>query len=96
MPLQGELNFQLNGTSDGHAGWLALRQLSVEKAAEKLNLPLGHQTEVWLRHGIRLRGKLRLVNEVLFVEEDQLRKLPLILDGITFTHDEIESCLRVD
>lgn len=96
MQRQGELDFQTNGTSDGHARWLAIRQISGEAAASKLSLPLGHQVEVWLRGGIRLRGKLRLVTEVLFVEEDQLRKLPLVLDGMTFTHDEIESCVRID
>jgi len=96
MQLQGELSFQSNGSHDGHAQWLAVRQMSVEAAAQKLHLPLGHQAEVWLRGGVRLRGKLRLVNEVLFIEENQIRKLPLIVDGITFIHDEIESCVRID
>ena len=43
-------------------------QTLVEGAAN-----LGHQVEVWLYGGIRLRGKLRLQEELLFVEEERAR-----------------------
>jgi hypothetical protein len=92
--LQGELCFAANGPEEGL--WVALRQLAVEEAALKLNLPLGHPSEVWLRGGIRLRGTLRLANEVLFIEESRLLDLALVLDGVTFTYSEMESCLRLD
>jgi hypothetical protein len=75
---------------------VAARQMAIEAAAQKLNLPLGHSVEVWLRGGIRLRGKLRLRTEVLFIEEDRLRGLALELDGVTFTYAEIESCVRLE
>jgi hypothetical protein len=70
--------------------------MAVEAAAQKLNLPLGHPTEIWLRGGIRLRGVLRLANDVLFIEEQRVLNLPLVLEGITFTYSEIESCVRLD
>jgi hypothetical protein len=94
--LQGELDFQASGAVDGHAKWVALRRMSAEAAARQLNLPVGHRVEVWLRGGIRLRGTLRLVSEVLFVEEERVRQLALVLDGVTFTYAEIESCVRLD
>jgi hypothetical protein len=70
--------------------------MATEAAAEKLNLPLGHPSEVWLCGGIRLRGTLRLVKDILFIEEDRLRSLPLEIAGVTFTFAEIESCVRLD
>ena len=94
--LQGELSFADNGANEGYTKWVAVRQLAVEAAAQKLNLPLGHPTEIWLRGGIRLRGILRLANEVLFIEEKRILDLALVLDGVTFTYSEIESCVRLD
>ena len=94
--LQGKLGFADHGQGDGYVKWVALRQMAVETAAQKLHLPLGHPSEVWLRGGIRLRGTLRLSREVLFIEETRLRDLSLMLDGVTFTYSEIESCLRLD
>ena len=96
MPLQGQLSFHSGSGKDGYARWVAVRQLAVSAAAEKLNLPVGHPSEVWLRGGIRLRGTLRLVKDVLFIEEDRIRSLPLELDGVTFTFAEMESCVRLD
>jgi hypothetical protein len=96
MQLQGELGFAGDGPKDGYTKWVAVRQLAVETAAQKLHLPLGHPSEVWLRRGIRLRGTLRLAQEVLFIEEKRMLDLALMLDGVTFTYSEIESCLRLD
>jgi hypothetical protein len=70
--------------------------MAAEEAAQKLNLPVGRNAEVWLRGGIRLRGKLRLLNDLLFVEEHQFKNLPLTLDGVPFTYAEIESCVALD
>jgi hypothetical protein len=94
--LQGELSFAANGPDEGYTKWVALRQLAAEAAAQKLNLPLGHLSEIWLRGGIRLRGTLRLAHEVLFIEETRILDLALVLDGVTFTYSEMESCLRLD
>ena len=96
MPFQKVFEFEAGGQADGYAKWVVVRQMAAEEAARRLNLPLGHDVEVWLRGGIRLRGKLRLVNEMLFVEEERMHSLPLILDGVEFTYAEMESCLRLD
>ena len=90
------MDFHAGGAADGHAKWVALRKMGAEAAARQLNLPVGHRAEVWLRGGIRLRGTLRLVNEVLFIEEERIRQLALALDGVTFTYAEMESCVRLD
>ena len=96
MQLQGELGFGSNGPENGYTKWIATRQLAVEAAAQKLNLPVGHRAEIWLRGAIRLRGTLRVANDVLFIEEDRVLELSLVLDGVTFTYSEIESCVRID
>ena len=94
--LQGELDFAANEPAKGYTNWVAVRQLALEAAAQRLHLPIGHPAEIWLRGGIRLRGKLCLAKEVLFIEEERLRDLALILDGVSFTYAEIESCRRLD
>jgi hypothetical protein len=96
MQLQSEFNFLAGGTDAGYAQWVVVRQLASDEAARKLNLPVGREAEVWLRGGIRLRGKLRLLNELLFVEESQVRNLSLTVDGVPFTYAEIESCVTLD
>ena len=96
MQLQSEFTFPSGGTQAGYAQWVVVRQMASDEAAQKLNLPVGRETEVWLRGGIRLRGKLRLLNDLLFVEESQVRNLALTLDGVPFTSAEIESCVALD
>jgi hypothetical protein len=94
---QRELNFGTRGASEeGYNGWLAIRQLAVEEVAKRMNLPLGHEVEVWLTGGIRLRGRLRLQEGLLFIEEDRVRHLGLIIENIAFTYREMESCVRTD
>ena len=95
-PLQKEFNFQAGGAETGYSQWVVVRKMAADEAARKLNLPVGHETEVWLRGGIRLRGKLRLRDDFLFVEEAQLRNLALVLAGVPFVYAEIESCVRLD
>jgi hypothetical protein len=72
------------------------RRTAVEVVARKLNLPLGHQVEIWLIGGVRLRGWLRLKEEALFLEEDKIRHLELTVDHVPFTYREMESCVRLD
>lgn len=96
MSLQGELGSTGDGTEDGYVKWIALRQMTVEAAAQKLNLPIGNRAEVWLKGGIRLRGKLRLANDLLFIDEERLANLGLTLDGVGFIYAEIDSCVRLD
>jgi hypothetical protein len=61
-----------------------------------MGVPLGHEVEVWLTGGIRLRGRLRLQEELLFIEEDSVRHLGLMVDHVAFTYREMESCVRLD
>ena len=96
MSKQGEFTFGTGGTEQGYVQWLAGRTLATEELARRMNLPLGHQVEVWLYGGIRLRGKLRLQEEVLVMEEERVRHLPLLVDHVPFTYRDMESCVRVD
>jgi len=52
--------------------------------------------EVWLYGGIRLRGPLRLQEEMIFIDEERVRHLELVVEHVRFTYREMESCLRLD
>ncbi len=93
--MQGELNFEAEGQNQGYTQWLTSRQVATEELARRMNLPIGHQVEVWLTSAVRLRGKLRL-EEVLLMEEQRVRHLPLRIDRVTFSYREMESCVRLD
>lgn len=93
---QSEFSFDSTSSADGYQHWVTVRQTTAEELGRRLGLPIGHRVEIWLRDGVRLRGKLRLQNEFLLIEEKQLQDLVLSADGISFTYPEIESCIRVD
>jgi len=93
---QSEFNFDADGTEQGYDKWLAGRRMAAAELARRINLPLGHLVEVWLYGGIRLRGELRLQEEMLFIEEDRVRHLELAVDHVKFTYREMESCVRLD
>ena len=93
---QGEFNFGATGTDQGYTQWLTGRRMAAQELARRINLPLGHQVEVWLHGGIRLRGKLRLREEMLFIEEARVRHLELTVDRADFTYRDMESCVRLD
>jgi hypothetical protein len=98
MSTQGEFSFDGEGeaASEGYTRWVAGRKMAAEELARRLNLPLQHQVEVWLTGGIRLRGKLQLQEEMLFIEEDRVRHLGLRVDNVPFAMREMESCVRLD
>jgi hypothetical protein len=96
MSAQGEFNFDAGAAGEGYSRWLAGRKLAAVELARRLNLPLQHEVEVWLVGGIRLRGKLRLSEEMLVIEEDHVRHLELQVDHVPFTMREMESCIRLD
>jgi hypothetical protein len=96
MSAQGELNFDRGESSAGLDRWREERRASCHALALCLGLPLNHQVEVWLRGDIRLRGILRLQEEVLFLEDESRATLRLSVEGVVFAVDEIESCVRVD
>lgn len=93
---QGEFAFDSTGAENGLNQWLAGRKTAITELARRLNLPLGHRVEVWLSGGVRLRGELRLKEAILFVEEDRVRHLDLIVDHVAFQYREIESWIRLD
>ncbi len=96
MNTQGQFNFEADETARGYTQWLTGRRMAVEELARRINLPLGHQVEVQLLGGIRLRGRLRLEEEVLFIDEERVRHLGLVVDKVPFTYRELESCVRLD
>ena len=93
---QGEFNFNREESNDGYGKWLTGRRLAAVELARRIHLPVGHQVEVWLVGGVRLRGQLRLREEMLFISEEHLRHLELTVDHVPFTYREMESCVRLD
>ncbi len=96
MSEQPEFNFARRGGERGYTGWLTARRIAAQELAKRMNLPLGHPVEVWLHGGIRLRGRLRLREEFLLVEEQHVRHMELMVDHVAFTYREMESCVRLD
>ena len=96
MNRQGEFTFSNNASEEGYAQWLTCRSVAAQELARRIGLPLGHQVEVWLCGGIRLRGKLRLREDILCIEEERMRHLELVVDHVHFTYREMESCVRLD
>lgn len=96
MNAQGEFDFGNGSADEGYARWLAQRKLAVTEMARQINLPLDHQVEVWLVGGVRLRGKLQLDEERLFLVKDDLQHLKLLVDRVPFSIHEMESCVRLD
>ena len=94
--LQGQFDFEAPRTDQGYARWLAGRQVAASELALQLGLPLGHEVEVWLTGGVRLRGRLRVRSEPLLIEEEKVRHLPLRVGLTEFTYREVESCVRLD
>ena len=94
--MQGHFDFESSSEQEGYTKWLIGRQIAAQELAKRIHLPLGHPVEVWLRGGIRLRGKLSLQEEILFIEEDQVHHLRLQVDRVPFAYGEMESCIRLD
>lgn len=93
---QGQFNFVASGGESGYTKWIANRRATAAELARRMNLPIGHRVEVWLYGGIRLRGELRLQEEMLFIDEERVRHMELVVDHVRFTYREMESCLRLD
>lgn len=93
---QGQFNFDGHADPTGLADWRARRQAAEHALARSLGLPLGHVVEVWLRGEIRLRGRLRLREEWLFLDDLAPGQLQLVVDNVVFSPAEIESCLRLE
>jgi hypothetical protein len=96
MNAQSEFNFESGDRKDGYTQWLTGRRVAAQELARRIHLPLGHQVEVWLYGGVRLRGKLLLSEDLLFIEEEHVRHLELMVDRVPFVYREMESCVRLD
>jgi hypothetical protein len=96
MNPQVEFDFGNGSTEEGYTGWLAQRKQAAIELARQINLPLDRQVEVWLVGGIRLRGKLQLQEEKLFLGNDDAQHLGLRVDHVPFSIRELESCVRLD
>jgi len=93
---QSEFSFGDEESAEVHVRWLDGRKMAAAELARRMGLPLGHKVEVWLYGGIRLRGTLRLQEEVLFIEEDRVRHLELTVDKVAFAYREMGSRVRLD
>jgi hypothetical protein len=96
MNAQSEFDFESSDPKEGYTQWLTGRRVAAQELARRIHLPLGHQVEVWLYGGIRLRGKLQLSEEMLCIEEERVRHLELMVDRVPFVYREMESCVRLD
>jgi len=96
MAQQGELIFGEGEEPEGHSKWLATLDEANAAIGRKLGLPLGHEVEIWLRGGVRLRGRLTLREPRLFVADDEIPGLQFRIGRTPFTYGEMESCLRLD
>jgi len=96
MNAQDEFNFDAGNAGEGYTRWQVERQTALVELARRLGLPLNHQVEVWLVGGIRLRGKLQLQEEKLFLQEDDARQVGFRVDQVPFLIHEMESCVRLD
>lgn len=85
-----------NSSQDGLAAWREARRVTAKRIGRELGVPLDRDVEVWLRGGVRLRGRLTLREEMLFVESPRDLNLELVVDGVAFRWTEIESCVRLD
>jgi hypothetical protein len=93
---QREFNFNEDNHEQGYERWLTGRKVLVAEMARRIGLPLRHRVEVWLYGGLRLRGTLKLKEEMLFIEEESLRLIELMVDHVVFAYREMESCIRTD
>jgi hypothetical protein len=95
-PKQLEIDFEAPGSEVGLNEWHEQRRAAMRQLACSLGLPLGHQVEVWLSGSVRLRGRLRLHEAGLFIDQSRDASLELCVDGVPFKVSEIESCVRLD
>jgi hypothetical protein len=93
---QSELPFDAPWPAGGYERWQEERRAAKQALAQRLGLPLGHEVEVWLRGEVRLRGRLHLAEERLFLPAENDAHLRLAIGHTTFEAGEIESCVRTD
>ena len=93
---QPEFSFDATGPATGFNRWQQERREALQALARQLGLPLGQEVEVWLQGGVRLRGKIRLREDGLFLSNEGQERLEFVVGETFFTAAEIESCIRRD
>lgn len=94
---QGELSWdQSSAGADGHASWMEQRRAALAAAGKALGLPLGHEVDLELRDGCRMRGVLRLAEDGLFVDVTRDKPPLLRVDRCTFGLGDMVSCVKVE
>jgi hypothetical protein len=93
---QTELNFNSTVQNDALLAWREQRKQAHIALARKIGLPLDHKVELWLRGGIRLRGMLRMKENLLLVPEDDAPDMAFEVGNVPFLIEEMESCVRLD
>jgi hypothetical protein len=81
---------------DGYAAWQRQRLHAQAGTSQKLGLPLGHRVELRLLDGVVPSGTLRLKDDLLFPELEDLANVELAIGRTTFKRSDIESCVRLD
>lgn len=98
--MQEEFHFEGGLSSearkDGLSVWHAELEAQQQQLAQRLHLPIGHQVELWLRGGVRLRGRLQCAEEMLVTAGIDANHARLAIGRTEFTPQEIESCVRMD
>jgi hypothetical protein len=97
--MQPEFNFDsAAAVSEGDAvsRWREQRREEQIALARSLGLPIGREAEVWLKGGIRLRGRLELQEEMLLRTSATPENTKLLIGGTPFDYSQMESCVRVD
>jgi hypothetical protein len=89
-------NFNATQTNDALLAWRQQRKQAHITLARKLGMPIDHEVEVWLHGGIRLRGVLRIKENLLFVADGDLPDLLFEVGKVSFGVHEMESCVRLD
>ena len=95
-PGQPEFDFSFNQSEEGYNRWREERWQTMRQLSRKIGLPLERRVEVWLRGEIRLCGILRLREDLLWVPQNPTSQLELTVDKVSFTSDEMISCVAVD
>lgn len=93
---QTEFDFVPPGSPEGLTQWQSTRREATKLLSERLGLPLCREVEVRLQDGVVLRGRLRLREELLFVEQSDARNVELAIGRASFRHSDIEACVRLD
>jgi hypothetical protein len=97
--VQSEFNFDFQTTfgsdDDALSHWRKQREQEQLSLAKSLGLPIGAEAEVWLKGGVRLRGRLELDEEMLLHASASTHNTKFLIGRTPFLYSEVESCVRL-